>query len=115
MESISPVSFLAKVKKDLAEGGRLEVECEETVHKDGSQWRGRWLLYLVTEGKDGETFRSQVVVWKTLEPKVLVTVNGLSSLAQSLQISVPEFPLVAGMKGVWRSDEGTSGTSIDQE
>lgn len=114
METISPVTVLAKVKKDLGEGGRLEVECEETVHKDGSQMRGRWIFFLLSEGEDGETYRSQVVVWKTVEPKAIVTVNGLAAFAKELRITVPDFPLNAGEKGVWRIDEGCSSRSSDR-
>ncbi len=113
METISPVTVLAKVKKDLGEGGRLEVECEETVHKDGSQMRGRWIFFLLSEGEDGETYRSQVVVWKTVEPKAIVTVNGLADFAKELRITVPDFPLKTGEKGVWRIDEGCSSKSSD--
>ena len=119
MTTKPPVTVLDKVKKDLARGGRLEVECEESVWKDKTVWKGRWIFFLEIED-EGEVFRSQVVVWRTLEPKLVLTVNGLMAFAVELGVAVPEFPRIAGGKGVWRvedageySEDSPSGDAAD--
>lgn len=96
------MTALAKVKKDLAAGGSLEVECSESAYRSGSQMSGAWLFYLVSPTVDGNQFRSQVLVSRTIEPKRILTVTGLVSLAMDLQIRAPVFPLHAGDKGVWK-------------
>ena len=108
METFSPVTVVAKVRTELARGGRLEVTCEESATKDGSLIRGRWTFCLIVEDEAAEALRSQVVVWRSLEPKVIKTVHGLANFAKDLGITVPELPLEAGKKGVWRVDAGIS-------
>ncbi len=105
METRAPVTVIAKVKKDLALGARLEVECVESVAKKGTMLTGKWVFYLLTDEPDGNEFRSQVVVWGTMETKIVKTVLGLASLASDLNVSVPEIPLMMGRKGIWRVDE----------
>lgn len=105
METSAPVTIIAKVKKDMATGARLEVECLETISQSGTAVKGKWGFYLLIDQPDGETFRSQVVVWQKMEPKVLKTLNGLMSLAAELNISAPIIPRIEGRKGIWRVDE----------
>jgi len=104
METRSPVTVIAKVKKDLALGARLEVECVVSVVKKGTMFTGKWVFYLLTDDPDGKEFRSQVVVWGTMDTKVVKTIPGLVALASDLNVSVPEIPLIAGKKGIWRVD-----------
>lgn len=100
-------TVVGQVKKSLATGGRLLVECEGSVHKDGSQMRGRWVFFLLNNDENGETYRSQVVVWKTMEPKAIVTLNGLGAFARELEITAAVFPLVTGTNGTWQREAST--------
>lgn len=102
MKNRSPVSLVAKVKKEMAAGGQLEVECTESVYKIGSLTKGGWVFNLVTDDGENGVFRSQVVTSQTLEQKVVSTANGLVAFALSLGVTVPLFPLEAGVKVVWR-------------
>lgn len=104
-EETSPVSVVAKVKKALGEGGWVEVECVASAKKEGAVMRGEWIFFEHSRLEDGERRRRPVVLWRTLEPKVVSTVNGLTAFALELDVHVPSLPLKAGQRGIWKREE----------
>lgn len=96
------VSLVAKAKQELDRGSWIEVECTESAVRHGSVMKGKWVFYLAKEGAQGEAIRSQILVWRTLEPREVVTGTGLLGFAIELDVNLPQMPLKTGQKGFWR-------------
>lgn len=93
-------------KEALASTSMLEVTCAKSAHKVGTNWLGTWTFVVVTplEGEPGH--RATLVKWRTLEPKIVTTINGLTGLAIEIGADLPEFPLFEGQVAWWKGRTG---------
>tara|TARA_B100000378_G_scaffold263668_1_gene246706 strand:+ start:530 stop:913 length:384 start_codon:yes stop_codon:yes gene_type:complete len=99
------LAIVRKVKRDLENGGWVEVVCKEDAHRGGTALRGHWEFISVEVAENGSQLRQSVVILNTIERKVVKTIVGLSSFAASLGVFNPQIPLRAGRIGIWKIDE----------
>ena len=104
MRELLPVILQRGLKKLLEEGCSIEIVCLETARKVGTAWRGRWRIYVITHGDNGEEQRLSLVATRNIEPRVIKTVVGLVSFAREHGISVVGIPLEKGRVVRWRRD-----------
>ena len=126
MRELQPVQRISGAKEAMADSGWLEVVCTLSVYKKGSKWQGAWEVFVVTPiaadevpgvdphlvvSKDeGQSFyRVPLVTWRTLQRKVITTVEGVASLAIEVNALNPELPLRSGDVARWtaRPEEPT--------
>lgn len=80
-------------KEKVASGWSVLIVCSKDAERNGSAWTGRWNIFCVSpDGSD----RSVLVMRKNIEPRVILTIHGVTSFLVDLGLEVVAVPTKAG-------------------